>query len=305
MLLLTELGARLKEARLSKGYSLEDLQEITKIQKRYLTGIEEGNYSSMPGSFYVRAFIKQYAEAVGLNPDELLEEYKNEIPGTQTQEVAQSFTNSPASTKLTKKSRTGMMETMPKLIVALFAIVIIVVVIVLVTSKTNETSDVVEEENPEVEYVKPEVEKEPVVTEEDSEEETPEVEEPVSSQMISEGVVSGSDVTYEVSNTEMLKIRVEVLDRVTWIGIRDANGTEKIEDRVYNPGEIVEYDSTADAFARIRLGDALATKVYVNDEELTFASQEVTQNIILKLMPTTDSSAQSTTETEVETDSQQ
>ena len=63
---MTELGARLKEARLAKGYSLEDLQEITKIQKRYLIGIEEGNYSIMPGSFYVRAFIKQYAEAVGL-----------------------------------------------------------------------------------------------------------------------------------------------------------------------------------------------------------------------------------------------
>ena len=67
MLLLTELGNRLKEARLSKGYSLDDLQEITKIQKRYLVGIEEGNYSIMPGSFYVRAFIKQYAEAVGLD----------------------------------------------------------------------------------------------------------------------------------------------------------------------------------------------------------------------------------------------
>ncbi|RKJ30729.1 helix-turn-helix domain-containing protein, partial [Butyricicoccus sp. 1XD8-22] len=40
---MAELGTRLKEARLSKGYSLDDLQEITKIQKRYLVGIEEGN----------------------------------------------------------------------------------------------------------------------------------------------------------------------------------------------------------------------------------------------------------------------
>ncbi|WP_348775064.1 helix-turn-helix domain-containing protein [Psychrobacillus sp. NEAU-3TGS] len=30
---MTELGARLKEARLAKGYSIDDLQEITKIQK--------------------------------------------------------------------------------------------------------------------------------------------------------------------------------------------------------------------------------------------------------------------------------
>ena len=72
MLYLTELGNRLKEARLVKGLSLDDLQEITKIQKRYLIGIEEGNYSMMPGKFYVRAFIKQYAEAVGLEPEEII-----------------------------------------------------------------------------------------------------------------------------------------------------------------------------------------------------------------------------------------
>ena len=78
--MMTELGARLKEARLQKGYSLDDLQEITKIQKRYLVGIEEGNYSSMPGTFYVRAFIKQYAEAVGLDADEILQQYQKEIP---------------------------------------------------------------------------------------------------------------------------------------------------------------------------------------------------------------------------------
>ena len=102
---MTELGTRLKEARLSKGYSLDDLQEITKIQKRYLVGIEEGNYSIMPGTFYVRAFIKQYAEAVGLDPEEILEQYKNEIPSHQTEEVAQSFSQSPTRKKLKTLSK--------------------------------------------------------------------------------------------------------------------------------------------------------------------------------------------------------
>ena len=40
---MSELGTRLKEARIAKGYSLEDLQDLTKIQKRYLAGIEDGN----------------------------------------------------------------------------------------------------------------------------------------------------------------------------------------------------------------------------------------------------------------------
>ena len=73
---MTELGKRLREAREEKNISLDELQEMTKIQKRYLIGIEEGNYAIMPGNFYVRAFIRQYAEAVGLDPDELFEQYK-------------------------------------------------------------------------------------------------------------------------------------------------------------------------------------------------------------------------------------
>ena len=93
MLWLTELGTRLKEARLSKGYSLDDLQEITKIQKRYLIGIEEGNYSIMPGTFYVRAFIKQYAEAVGLDSNEIFRKFKNEIPANNTVQNVTATTN--------------------------------------------------------------------------------------------------------------------------------------------------------------------------------------------------------------------
>lgn len=285
--MLTELGARLKEARLAKGYSLEDLQEITKIQKRYLVGIEEGNYSSMPGSFYVRAFIKQYADAVGLNADELLDEYKREVPGSQTEEVAQSFTQSPNRKSMASKNRSGMMEAMPKLIVALFAVVIIAVIVILMTSKINETSDVVEEDPAEVEVVTPTPEPEPVPDEEDPAEDKPVVEEePVVQQAISPGVIAGQDVAHEVSNTDALKIRIEVGERITWIGIRDEAGAEKIEARVYQPGEVVEYDSTTDGFARIRLGDALATKVFINDQELTFASTATTQNIILKLVAT-------------------
>ncbi|WP_042223709.1 helix-turn-helix domain-containing protein [Oceanobacillus manasiensis] len=84
-----EIGARLKEAREAKNISLESLQESTKIQKRYLVAIEEGNMKILPGKFYARAFIKEYANAVGLDPDELLEEYKEEVPKTEEQEEVQ------------------------------------------------------------------------------------------------------------------------------------------------------------------------------------------------------------------------
>ncbi|WP_124057458.1 helix-turn-helix domain-containing protein [Vaginisenegalia massiliensis] len=75
----SELGTKLRNARVEKGYTLNTLQQMTKIQKKYLMAIEEGQYNEMPGTFYVRAFVKQYADMVGLNGDELLEEYKEEL----------------------------------------------------------------------------------------------------------------------------------------------------------------------------------------------------------------------------------
>lgn len=77
---MSELGQILKQARKERGLSLEQLEQKTKIRKRYLEAIEEQNFSVLPGSFYVRAFIKNYAEAVGLNPEEILRLYGNVLP---------------------------------------------------------------------------------------------------------------------------------------------------------------------------------------------------------------------------------
>ncbi|MDQ0090554.1 cytoskeleton protein RodZ [Paenibacillus anaericanus] len=83
---MSDLGQQLKEARLAKGLSLDDVQEVTKIRKRYLEAIEAGDYKVLPGSFYVRAFIKTYAEAVGIDPDELLAEHSQHVPATASEQ---------------------------------------------------------------------------------------------------------------------------------------------------------------------------------------------------------------------------
>ncbi|WP_068983094.1 MULTISPECIES: helix-turn-helix domain-containing protein [Lysinibacillus] len=296
---MAELGTRLKEARLSKGYSLDDLQEITKIQKRYLVGIEEGNYSIMPGSFYVRAFIKQYADAVGLNAEEILETYKSELPGTKNDQVSQSMTNSPSRRKVSKGPSNKMMESMPKIIVGLFIIVIIVVIWVLMQSKNNAMPDVKDDIPSEIEYdtkVKPidtekEKEKEDKKAQanakqdsKDSAKETPDEKQAEEvKQSISAGAIEadGATTSYTLAGTDTFKIRIEV-SGPTFIGIRNQQQQELLKDtRVYNAGEVVEFDATSQNYARIRLGNSAQAKIYINDELLTYAQQIVTQNIVI------------------------
>ena len=68
----TTIGAKLRQARLDKHISLDELQQMTKVQKRYLEAIEADRFEQLPGTFYVRAFIRQYAAAVGEDGDKLV-----------------------------------------------------------------------------------------------------------------------------------------------------------------------------------------------------------------------------------------
>jgi len=84
---MSDLGNLLKKAREQRGYSLDDIQELTKIRKRYLEAIEEGDYKVLPGNFYVRAFVKNYAETVGLDSDEVLRLYHRDMPQTAAEPI--------------------------------------------------------------------------------------------------------------------------------------------------------------------------------------------------------------------------
>lgn len=86
---MSGIGEQLRKAREAKGLSISDIEKATKIQSRYLEAIENNDFDKLPGDFYVRAFIRQYAQIVGLNGKELLSQYQGEVANEVTSEVSQ------------------------------------------------------------------------------------------------------------------------------------------------------------------------------------------------------------------------
>lgn len=127
---MNEIGQKLREARIEKGYTLDDLQQITKIQKRYLSSIEEGDFDALPGTFYVRAFIKQYAQTVGVDSEALLAEYQDKLPNAKPEEyVEKSVENQTRLTRETTDSKWSKWRGLAPQI-AVVAVVIVIVGIV-------------------------------------------------------------------------------------------------------------------------------------------------------------------------------
>lgn len=70
-----ELGTLLKKARQNKGLTIDQIQEETKIRKKYLLAMEENNFDVLPGTVYLKVFVKGYARLVDLNYQALLDNY--------------------------------------------------------------------------------------------------------------------------------------------------------------------------------------------------------------------------------------
>ena len=70
-----DFSDRLKEARVSRGLSLHDIAGVTKISMVALEALERGDLSRLPGGIFSRAFVRAYALAVGLDPEQAVVEF--------------------------------------------------------------------------------------------------------------------------------------------------------------------------------------------------------------------------------------
>src|SRR5215216_5716463 len=72
-----EIGRLLEHRRKERGLSLEEVEQATKIRKRYLTGLERENYAILPDAVYARGFLKTYANYLGLDGEAISRRLKS------------------------------------------------------------------------------------------------------------------------------------------------------------------------------------------------------------------------------------
>jgi len=72
---MKEIGEKLKEARESMGITIEEAATDLKLRPSQLENIEEGNREAFKDVFYLKMFIKNYSKYLGLDYDEMVEEF--------------------------------------------------------------------------------------------------------------------------------------------------------------------------------------------------------------------------------------
>lgn len=68
-------GLELQRARERRGLSLDELAEHTKISGSLFAGLERGDLSRWPSGIFRRAFVRSYAQAVGLDAEETVRRF--------------------------------------------------------------------------------------------------------------------------------------------------------------------------------------------------------------------------------------
>jgi len=86
---LRKIGSIIKEARLSKNKSVNDLATNLKISEQQLKAIEEGRDDLLPEKVFVKAMIKKISEKLKIDINDLMNEFNNKKEQIKIEEIVE------------------------------------------------------------------------------------------------------------------------------------------------------------------------------------------------------------------------
>ncbi len=272
---MTELGKYLREAREAKGLSIDDVQELTKIQKRYLEAIEEGNYEILPGQFYVRAFIRQYAETIGVDVSGFLTEkpvVEESTVASTVEEVKHEEIPSRASKlkePLSNVKSSRVMDYLPRILVAILIIGICIAIYMMFPSKNDgksaDTNQTQSNSNSEIEKPKNNaLDQAKVNNTKKTEKPKNDVTEQTPAQKITVDSAAGKRTTISLSGTDVFKLEV-VANGESYVDLKNANG-KMFYSGILKQGQTQNYDLTDENEVTVNIGASNNVELRINDE---------------------------------------
>jgi cytoskeletal protein RodZ len=257
-----EIGRLLEHKRKERGLSLEEVEQATKIRKRYLTGLEREDYAVLPDAVYARGFLKTYANYLGLDGEALSQRIKNSTKtqrGSDYDPTPESDFEEPLITPSglraadKRKISNSAVATVMVAVLALAAVIGALYFVGRGVQSTNE-NDPASGENP------PHQEQQNVAGTEKAPEAGP----------ASEGALESKGtedekpaVAKQDAPPDTLRVVVEVRERPSWILIRtDGNRAYK---QVAQPGFSETFEAEQRLF--IKSGDAGAVWVEINGQD--------------------------------------
>ncbi|PXW92471.1 cytoskeletal protein RodZ [Streptohalobacillus salinus] len=280
------IGERLKEARLEKGLSIEEIQGRTKIQARHLEAIERNDFSLIPGNFYVRAFIKEYAHIVELDVDALMVEHKSELPLTEASE-SRDFTQlrrSKASSKPKEKSPFQML--LPTIFVILLVLLVGYGVWYYTSNMSeddqaaNDANDVSDNANEEISIPATDTdepdtpdENENDTPEEEPEEAPEEPEEESDAPTISQVSYSNDESIYHYQTSEeTIELQFETTGQ-NWLEVEDPSGERQVYQTLNASNQPITVDISAYDYVYVRFGEPASISISVNDQAIELSEE--------------------------------
>jgi cytoskeleton protein RodZ len=86
---MADIGATLREARMRAKIDINEVETRTKIRAKYLRAIENEEWGLLPGDVYVKSFLRTYADYLGLDSRQLIDDYKRRYERPTDHELRQ------------------------------------------------------------------------------------------------------------------------------------------------------------------------------------------------------------------------
>jgi cytoskeleton protein RodZ len=277
-----EIGRLLEDKRKELSLTLEEVEQATKIRKRYLTALERDDYAILPDAVYARGFLKTYANYLGLDGEALSRQLKsstktrrergiNYNPRPQSDFEKPLITPSGLGGVKKRKVYTSAIMT---LLVSLLALAAVIGALYFV----GRDAQVSKEGNPPSGESPPRQEQHHGAGRENA---AGQAKQDAVGSKDTVGVEKEPAVAKQSAPPDTLRVLVNVRERPSWILIR-TDGTAAYE-QVAQPGFSKTFEAEQRLF--IKCGDAGAVRVEINGQDagaLGGAGEIVARNYTLK-----------------------